>query len=75
MIAAEPAQRAMAMPEARARRAGPVRLLGVPLGVGRLAPVGQAAVSTKRAPSLEFERRWWDEGAECVVGIDEGRGS
>ena len=37
---------------------------------------GKRAVSTKRAPSLEFERRWWDEGAECVVGIDEvGRGS
>ena len=32
---------------------------------------GKRAVSTKRAPSLEFERRWWDEGAECVVGIDE----
>ncbi|MCB1027296.1 MAG: ribonuclease HII, partial [Microthrixaceae bacterium] len=29
-----------------------------------------------RAPSLSFERAWWDRGAACVVGIDEvGRGS
>lgn len=29
-----------------------------------------------RPPTLEFERLWWERGAECVVGIDEvGRGS